>query len=111
VIEPLYVAAHEVLLDALDALGISAALQTFDDTVSERERLLNDAESAIHTLSAASVRGQLRDFNEIIDVNRAAVSVLTMTRGPILRRAWGPSDRLGVAALRRRIDASGALPA
>jgi hypothetical protein len=75
-------------LQCLRAQCNLSALQTFDDTVSEHERLLNDAESIIHTLSAAGVRGQLRDFNEIIDVNRAALSVLTTTRGPILRRAW-----------------------
>jgi hypothetical protein len=81
-------AAFRHYLQCLRAQCNLSSLQTFDDTVSEHERLLNDAESIIHTLSAAGVRGQLRDFNEIIDVNRAALSVLTTTRGPILRRAW-----------------------
>lgn len=62
--------------------------QTFDDTVAEHERLLDQAEAVLKTLGAVGVRGQLRDFSDIVDVNRAALAVLTATRGAILRRRW-----------------------
>jgi hypothetical protein len=66
----------------------AASLNTYDDTVAAHESLLNDAQTLLATLHAAGIKGQLRDFREIIDVNRAALSVLTATRAPILRRRW-----------------------
>jgi hypothetical protein len=61
---------------------------SFDETCANLEGLLNSAEAILQTLGAAGVRGQQRDFTDIIDVNRAALSVLTRTRGAILRRRW-----------------------
>jgi hypothetical protein len=39
-------------------------------------------------MASVGVRGQLRDFAEIVDVNRAALQLFKVTRGPTLRRAW-----------------------
>ena len=66
----------------------AASLSTYDDTVAAHESLLNDAETLLATLHAAGIKGQLRDFREIIDVNRTALSVLTVTRAAMLRRRW-----------------------
>lgn len=81
-------AAFRHFLQCLRSQCIGSSLGTFDETVSEHERALDDAESLLKTLGAARIRGQLRDFTEIIDVNRAALAVLTSTRGPMLRRRW-----------------------
>jgi len=81
-------AAFRHYLQCLRSQCSSASAGSFDETVSEHERLLDEAETVLKTLGAARIRGQLRDFAEIIDVNRAALAVLTSTRGPILRRRW-----------------------
>jgi hypothetical protein len=66
----------------------AASRASFDEAVKTHEQLLNDAETCLNKLIAAGIRGQLRDFSGIVDVNRAALSVLTSTRGPMLRRKW-----------------------
>jgi len=81
-------AAFRHYLHSLRCQVLSAERQTFDDTVIEHESLLNTAESLLNMLAAAGIRGQKRDFQDIIDVNRAALSVLISTRGPMLRRKW-----------------------
>lgn len=81
-------AAFRHFLQCLRSQCSNASLGSFDETISEHERVLDDAETLLKTLGAARVRGQLRDFSEIIDVNRAALAVLTSTRAPVLRRRW-----------------------
>jgi hypothetical protein len=66
----------------------AASTNTYDDTIAAHESLLNDAETLLARLHAAGIKGQLRDFREIIDVNRAALSVLSATRAAVLRRRW-----------------------
>jgi hypothetical protein len=61
---------------------------TFDDTGAAHEALLSEAESLLKDLTRNKIRGQLRDFSEIVDVNRAALEVIKATRGPLLRRNW-----------------------
>ncbi len=75
-------------LHCLRAQCTAASLGTYDDSVAFHESVLNDAATLLARLHAAGIKGQLRDFREIIDVNRAALSVLTATRAPILRRRW-----------------------
>lgn len=65
-----------------------ASAASFDDAVTAHEASLNAAEALLATLSAAGIRGQTRDFTDIVDVNRAALVVLTSTRAPLLRRKW-----------------------
>jgi hypothetical protein len=75
-------------LQTLRSQTAAARLQTFDDTIDEHERALDEAENLLGSLHSAGVRGQLRDFSIAVDVNRAALSVLRSTRGPMLRRKW-----------------------
>lgn len=81
-------AAFRHYLTCLRVQTENAERSTFDETVQAHEQVLQEAESLLRTLTAAGIRGQQRDFSDIIDVNRAALSVLTRTRGPILRRFW-----------------------
>ena len=81
-------AAFRHYLHSLRCQVLSSEKQSFDDSVVEHERLLNDAEYLLKILSGAGIRGQQRDFQDIIDVNRAALAVLRSIRAPMLRRKW-----------------------
>lgn len=61
---------------------------SFDETVDFHEHTLANAEGILNTLRSVGVNGQLRDFKETIDINRAALSVLRNGNGPRLRRYW-----------------------
>lgn len=65
-----------------------ARFDSFDATADAHERALDAAAALLHSLQQAGVRGQLRDFVDAIDVNRAALSVIRSSRGPMLRRNW-----------------------
>lgn len=65
-----------------------ATRPSFEEAVQVQEDSLNSAEELLGQLSAKGIRGQLRDFAEIVDVNRAALALLSTTRGAMLRRAW-----------------------
>lgn len=61
---------------------------TFDETCAEQERALDAADVFLTRLHTAGVRGQLRDFKNAVDANRAALAVIKSSRGPLLRRKW-----------------------
>ena len=67
---------------------MQARRPTFDQTVSAHERLLDDADAILQQLHGVGVTGGHRDFQDILDVNRAALGVLRSNRGPMLRRRW-----------------------
>lgn len=75
-------------LHALRVQIANAAADTFDGTVELHEQLLDTAEELLDEVATAGVRGQKRDFADMIDVNRAALSLLASTRGAMLRRRW-----------------------
>jgi len=75
-------------LDCLRTQVMAAEAPTFDETVARHQAMLNQAESSLATFRANGVLGNLRDFHECIDVNRAALQFLVNTRGPLLRRNW-----------------------
>lgn len=75
-------------LDCLRLQAHTAAADSFDETVNRHETVLNEADTLLKTLRAGGVMGQMRDFSEIIDVNRAALAFLKGSRGPMLRRKW-----------------------
>ncbi len=81
-------AAFRHYLHCLRTQCAEASLPTYDETVEGYEEVLGEAETLLSRLTAAGIRGQFRDFSQIIDVNRAALSVLGATRGPMLRRRW-----------------------
>jgi hypothetical protein len=75
-------------LDSLRQQVAAAEKSTFDETVSAHEQLLTNAEVLLEQMRRAGIVGQKRDFQEIIDVNRAALSGHKATRGPMLRHRW-----------------------
>lgn len=81
-------AAFRHYLNCLARQARVASGSSFDATIDAHDRVLDKAEGLLGTLHSAGVRGQLRDFKECIDVNRAALSVLRSNRGPLLKRKW-----------------------
>jgi hypothetical protein len=81
-------AAFRHYLTCLRGQVTRAKREGFNETVAAHEELLTRAETLLATLAASGVRGQLRDFREIVDVNRAALAVLERVRGAVLRRKW-----------------------
>ncbi len=75
-------------LHCLHEQAINTITDTFDQNIAHHQNLLDSAEELLRDFIRAGVRGQHRDFREIIDVNRAALTMLTDIRGPMLRRLW-----------------------
>ncbi len=61
---------------------------SFDAATAFHQRTLDDAEKLLQRLRSSNISGQLRDFHQIVDVNRAALGLLGSLRGPILSREW-----------------------
>jgi hypothetical protein len=61
---------------------------TFRDTVNYQMQILDRAESLIKLFHKNGIRGQARDFEKIVDVNRAALTRLEAIRGFQLDRRW-----------------------
>ena len=81
-------AAFRHYLHALRGQVIAGVRPTFDETVKHHEQILDTAERLLTNLRTSGVRGQLRDFYEIIDVNRAALAAFQQQRGAIMNRKW-----------------------
>lgn len=81
-------AAFRHYLNCLRGQCANATGTSFDAAVDKHEQLLNEAEAVLQRLAPAGVRGQLRDFGEIVDVNRAALELFKSIRGALLRRRW-----------------------
>lgn len=77
---------HYLYCLRLQSHGSVAA--SFDETLNIHNALLDNAEVLLATLRSNGVTGQKRDFTDIIDVNRAALAVLSRTRAPMLRHQW-----------------------
>ena len=61
---------------------------SFDETVNRYEKSLELAETLLTELHEQRIRGLDRDFRAVIETNRAALQVLKVNRGPMLRRHW-----------------------
>ena len=81
-------------LNCLRGQVLAAERPTFDETVAAHRELLDNAETLLSMLSASGIRGQQRDFSNIIDVNRAALELFVSLRGAMLRRRWVSLSRL-----------------
>lgn len=81
-------AAFRHYLTCLQSQAAAIEQSTFDATVDAYRLLLDRAEGQLDRLHRIGVRGQNRDFSEVIETNRAAVEVLISERGPRLRRLW-----------------------
>ncbi len=75
-------------LHSLRGQASTVTLPSFEETREHQEQMLEAAEGRIAQLAAKGVRGQKRDFGEMVDVNRAALAILDSTRGPTLRHKW-----------------------
>ena len=81
-------AAFRHYLDALHRQTIAAVRDTFDETCSTHEQVLDTAGELLMRLRAGGIGGQLRDFAEMVDVNRGALRLIRSLRGATLRRSW-----------------------
>jgi hypothetical protein len=81
-------AAFRHYLHALRGQVLQSSAATYDDTIAGHRLLLDNAATVLSNLNAAGVKGQQRDFTEILDVNRAALQLFDSLRGPMLRRSW-----------------------
>ncbi|HWG75507.1 MAG TPA: hypothetical protein VN660_01800 [Steroidobacteraceae bacterium] len=66
----------------------SARQPTFRETAQDHENLLSEAETGLTSLRKAGIVSQERGFLEAAAANRAALMLLSATRGPILEREW-----------------------
>jgi hypothetical protein len=80
--------SHRHYLQCLRRQCSATTRGSFADTVAEHLGLLDAAESLINTLHRHGVRGQDRDFQDILDVNRSALTALERARGFVLSRSW-----------------------
>ena len=74
-----------------------ASRPTFDETVDEQKKNLDVAERLLSRLRSKGITGQMRDFNEAVDANRAALELIVSIRGATLRRMWTSAISLGLA--------------
>jgi hypothetical protein len=81
-------AAFRHYLQCFRSLAATSTAPSFDQTTALHRRALDRAEHLLRDLGAAGVTAQLREFARCIDANRAALTVLDSTRGPVLRRRW-----------------------
>ena len=81
-------AAFRHYLHALHEQVRSMNQESFDSAVTGCESTLTAAETLLARLHAAHISGQLRDFSEMIDVNRAGLGLFSALRGANMRRKW-----------------------
>lgn len=62
--------------------------ESFDSVIANCEATLTTAETLLARLRAANIKGQLRDFTEIVDVNRAGLGLFSTLRGAVMQRRW-----------------------
>jgi hypothetical protein len=81
-------AAFRHYLTCLNGQVLQARKNSFDETVDNHRTLLDGAESKLKRFRANGVLGGDRDFSQILDINRSAITMLTQARGAQLRRNW-----------------------
>ena len=75
-------------LKALRSQVFESRKNSFDESVNHHKHLLDSAENILARFRDVCIRDKARDFEAVIDTNRAALSYLEDLRGAILRRAW-----------------------
>jgi hypothetical protein len=75
-------------LTCLNAQVESSGRASFDETLADQRAKLDAAEATTTRLRAAGVFGGDRDFSNVVDVNRSALTLLANARGAQLRRSW-----------------------
>lgn len=61
---------------------------SYEEAIRYATTNLESAGQLARSLNNLGVRGQLRDFSEIVDVNLGAVALFESVRGPMMRRKW-----------------------
>ncbi len=67
----------------------TSVLNTYNETKDAHLAMLDTAELLLSSLGSKGIKGQDRDFTEILDVNRAAISAYDMAYQFPLSREWG----------------------
>lgn len=67
---------------------LTASCTSFSETIDYQRAFWDGVEGMIRVAHRAGVRGQNRDFADIVDVNRAAIEAFVDTRGFVLERLW-----------------------
>ena len=81
-------AAFRHYLHALRAQVQNLSQTSLSSALASHQKTLDDAETLLQRLRGSNVSGQLRDFHQLVDVNRAALGLFSSLRGPILSRMW-----------------------
>jgi len=80
--------SHRHYLQCLYGQCSLVSRSSYRETFDTHLALLDQAEAAINNLHRHAVRGQDRDFSNIVDVNRSALAALHQARGFVLERIW-----------------------
>lgn len=75
-------------LDCLNSQVNQSSKDTFEETVEAHYSLLESTRKIIKKLHSVGVRGQDRDFLEILDVNMSALQAFKNSRGFFMSRIW-----------------------
>ena len=75
-------------LQCLHEQCLHASRGSYRETYNAHLAMLESCEATLTQLRRQGVRGQDRDFSNIIDVNRSALSALENARGFVLERTW-----------------------
>jgi hypothetical protein len=78
-------------LFAIRAQAVHIEAESFNETVNAYNRMLDTANNLLTRLRNNGVDGEVRDFAQLLEVNRDALAALVASQGPMLRRRW---DRL-----------------
>ncbi|MFD7525016.1 hypothetical protein [Paenibacillus chitinolyticus] len=75
-------------LETLKEQALLCSRDTFKETISANEMLLETASRRIQFIEENGIYAQARNFKDIIDVNRSAIQRLEKTRGFMLDYSW-----------------------
>jgi hypothetical protein len=61
---------------------------TYDLTIQNQNAILDIAEILLQQLHTSNIKGSYKDFFDVIEVNRAALTLFNNSRAPLMRRNW-----------------------
>lgn len=75
-------------LQTLRTQVLAAKKESFDNSMRYHRSFLNSVDELLKKLHEVGIRDRARDFEQVIDTNRAALQYLEDYRGAVLRRNW-----------------------
>lgn len=75
-------------LQCLNSQVAHIRMPSFEATVDACKQALDESETLLNRLHAVGVYGSNRDFGQVLDYSREAMSILVADRGPLLSRHW-----------------------